>query len=111
MRQSLSLNRFRLSTAVMATAVLALAAAPSSFAQQNATTTLPNVGGDVNITVKTGMVTTRSSDDTGARATNCIGSVTSGSVAGDVHIVVNGQQKSAADGCVTTQGNAPKDNK
>lgn len=115
MRQALSppvVNRSRFSTAMMATAILALAAASSSFAQQNdGTAAPPNVGGDVNVTVKTGTVTTRSSGDTGARASNCIGSVTSGSVAGNVHIVVNGQRKSAADGCVTTQGNAPKASK
>jgi len=54
----------------------------------------PQVGGDVAISVKTGTVTTK-----GSQAHTCIGSVTSGTVKGNVSIVVNGETKSADNNC------------
>ena len=101
--QALAVAPFCLALAApycLALAALCLALAPPlAFAGDHAVSTTddpPSVGGDVNISVKTGSVTTR-----GAKARNCIGSMPEGHVAGDVSITVNGEEVNGNHGCVT----------
>jgi len=96
-------SRLRAKHCLAAVLMLPLTALPAMAQQDRASGASPSVQGDVNITVKTGDITTKATGGDGARATNCIGSVTSGSVKGNVSIVVNGQPRSANEGCLTSE--------